>query len=377
MRIIGNTSYNIGRPSAGIFLLIALMVVTCSLVFGRMVNACTGIRLKAADGTVVFARTLEFGVDLESEVLVVPRGYSRTGTTPDGKDGVKWTAKYASVGANAEGLPILIDGVNEKGLAVGLFYFPTAAGYMRYSPAKAAKTIAPWEVGSWILENFATVDEVRKNVAGVVVPDVVLKKMGFVPPVHYAIHDASGKSVVIEYVEGKLHIYDNPLGVLTNSPGFDWQTTNLRNYVNFSLVNVPPVHLGSVTLVGFGQGTGMLGLPGDITPPARFVRAVAYTNSVFPSKTGDEAVLQAFHILNNFDIPKGSVRDDQKDQYGNVVADFTLWTSASDLKARRYYFRTYEDSQIRSIDLMKMPIDAKDITKFSMKGGEVIKSMSP
>jgi len=131
-----------------------------------------------------------------------------------------------------------------------------------------------------------------------VLPEVVLKEIGLAPPVHYAIHDASGKSIVIEYVEGKLHVYDDPLGVLTNSPAFDWQTTNLRNYVNFSLVNVPPVHLGTVTLVGFGQGTGMLGLPGDITPPARFVRAVAYTNSVFPSKTGDAAVLQAFHILN-------------------------------------------------------------------------------
>ena len=243
--------------------------------------------------------------------------------------------------------------------------------------AKASKTIAPWEIGSWILENFATVDEVRKNIGSIVVPEVVLKEMGFAPPVHYAIHDASGKSIVIEYIEGKLRVYDNPLGVLTNSPSFDWQMTNLRNYVNFSLVNVPPVHLGSVTLQGFVQGTGMLGLPGDLTPPARFVRAVAYTHSVFPSKTGDETVLQAFHILNNFDIPRGSPRDDQKDQYGNIIADYTLWTSASDLKARRYYFRTSENSQIRSVDLMKMPIDAKDITRISMKGNEVIKSMSP
>ena len=375
--MIDNTSCNTGRPFAKVFLLISLGVLVGSLFLGPVVEACTGIRLKAADGTIVFARTLEFGIGLGSEVIVVPRGYARTGTTPDGKNGLKWTAKYASVGANAEGLPILIDGVNEKGLAAGLFYFPTAAGYMKYDPAKASETIAPWEIGSWILEDFATVDEVRKNIGSVVVPEVVLKEMGFAPPVHYAILDASGRSIVIEYVEGKLRVYDNPLGILTNSPSFDWQMTNLRNYVNFSLVNVPPVHLGSVTLQGFGQGTGMLGLPGDVTPPSRFVRAVAYTHSVFPSKTGDEAVLQAFHILNNFDIPKGSAREDQKDQFGNIIADYTLWTSASDLKARRYYFRTYENSQIRSVDLMKMPIDAKDITKISMKSDEIIKSMSP
>ena len=98
--------------------------------------------------------------------------------------------------------------------------------------------------------------------------------------------DASGKSIVIEYVGGKLNVFDDPLGVVTNSPSFDWHMANLRNYVNFSMTNVPPVKLGSVKLEPFGQGSGMLGLPGDFTPPSRFVRAVAFSQSVFPSKTG-------------------------------------------------------------------------------------------
>jgi hypothetical protein len=101
------------------------------------------------------------------------------------------------------------------------------------------------------------------------------------------------------------------------------------------------------------------------------------STSAPPSKTGAEAVLQAFHILNNFDIPKGSVRAEQKDAHGNIEADYTLWTSASDLKARRFYFRTYENRQIRSVDLMKMPVDAKNISRISMKGPEIIKSLSP
>jgi choloylglycine hydrolase len=164
---------------------------------------------------------------------------------------------------------------------------------------------------------------------------------------------------------------------MTNSPAFDWHMTNLRNYVNFSLVNVPPVEVGGIKLEGFGQGTGMLGMPRDFTPPSRFVRAVAYSTSVLPSKTGDEAVLQAFHILNNFDIPRGSARDEHKDARGNIVADYTLWTSAIDLKAKRFYFRTYENSQIRSADLATMPVDAKNISTISMKGREVIKSLNP
>jgi len=147
--------------------------------------------------------------------------------------------------------------------------------------------------------------------------------------------------------------------------------------VNFSMNNVPPVTLGTVKLLPTGQGTGMLGLPGDFTPPSRFVRAVAFSQSVLPSKTGDAAVLQAFHVLNQFDIPKGSARDEQKDAHGNVIADYTLWTAASDLKTKRYYFRTYENSQIRAVDLMTMKLDATDIVKISMQGNEVIKLLNP
>lgn len=359
---------------------VASGVGVCALLLSSVVQpleACTGIRLSAKDGTVVHARTLEFAIDLHSDVMMVPRGYARTGTTPDGKDGLKWKAKYASVGLNGVGLPVLFDGLNEKGLAAGMFYFPTSAGYMPYTAADAGKTIAPWEVGSWILENFASVEEVKANIGSIVVPAVVFSGWGFAPEAHYIVHDASGKTIVIEYVGGKLNVYDNPLGVITNSPQFDWHMANLRNYVNFSMTNVPPVILGPVKLLPFGQGSGMLGLPGDFTPPSRFVRAVAFSQTAFALKTGDEAVLQAFHILNQFDIPKGAAREHEKDDYGNIQTDYTLWTAASDLKAKHYYFRTYENSQIRMVDLSKMNLDGKDIVKMSMKGGEVIKPLIP
>jgi choloylglycine hydrolase len=355
-------------------------LLAAAAMFGLVIvppaQACTGIELIAADGTVVHARTLEFGIDLKSNVIMVPRGYSRMGTTPDGKPGKTWTSKYATLGANALGMPILIDGLNERGLAVGLFYFPTTAKYEPYVPGDADRTVAPWELGSYILENFATVDEVRANLSNIVVPAVVLAAWKFSPPAHYVAHDATGKSVAIEYTDGKLHIYDNPLGVMTNSPAFDWQMTNLRNYVNFSLTDLSPVKVGSVTLVPFGQGTGMLGLPGDFTPPSRFVRAVAFSQSVLPSQTGYEAVLEAFHILNNFDIPKGASRSPTKDEHGNIVADHTIWTSAIDLNAKRFYFRSYENSEIRMVDLMKQKLDGKNIVSWSMKGDEMVKELS-
>jgi choloylglycine hydrolase len=215
---------------------------------------------------------------------------------------------------------------------------------------------------------------VRANLPNVVVPAVVLEAWKFSPPAHYVVHDATGKSIAVEYTDGKLNIYDNPLGVMTNSPAFDWHMTNLRNYVNFSLTDLPPVQVGSVKLVPFGQGSGMLGLPGDFTPPSRFVRAVAFSQSVLPSQTGYEAILQAFHILNDFDIPKGAARGRDKDEHGNIVADYTLWTSAIDLKAKRFYFRSFENSQIRMVDLTKL--DGKDIVTWSMKGDEVVKELA-
>ncbi len=135
---------------------------------------------------------------------------------------------------------------------------------------------------------------------------------------------------------------------MTNSPTFDWHMTNLRNYVNLTVTNVPPIGVGGIKLAQLGQGSGLRGLPGDFTPPSRFVRAVAFSQSAIPSDTAAAAVLQAFHILNNFDIPFGAVREVDN---GRMHAEATTWTSASDLKNLRWYFRTYDDQSIRSVDL--------------------------
>jgi choloylglycine hydrolase len=360
--------------------LIVAALLIGSLLLGLLVasaTACTGIRLTAADGTVVQARTMEFGVDMQSNVIVVPRGYERTGTTPDGKPGLKWTSKYASVGANGVNLPIMIDGVNDQGLAAGLFYFPGTAGYMAYSAEQADKSLAPWELGSWILENFATVAEVKAAIGEIVVAEVELKAWGFCPGAHFIVVDAAGAAIVVEYVGGKLNVYDNPLGVITNSPAFDWHMTNLRNYIKFTPTDAPPLVLDGVTLKGFGAGSGMLGMPGDFTPPSRFVRAVAYSQSAEPTPTGETVVLQAFHVLNNFDIPKGAILDVAKDAEGNAIADQTQWTSVCDLKAKKFYFRTFANSQIRSVDLGALNVDGGEIQTISMQGNEVIRPLFP
>lgn len=100
------------------------VVAICSLLAGPA-NACTGITLKAQDGAVVFGRTLEWGAfDLHSRLVIVPRGHAFKALMPDGNAGNTWTASYGAVGLDAVEKDFIVDGMNEKGLSVNVFYHP-------------------------------------------------------------------------------------------------------------------------------------------------------------------------------------------------------------------------------------------------------------
>ncbi|NML41105.1 choloylglycine hydrolase family protein [Chitinophaga sp. G-6-1-13] len=316
------------------------------------VPACTGIQLRARDGAIICARTLEFYNDLQAQVVVYPRNYPFNAVSPGGANkGLYWKARYAIVGINSMGKDAIADGMNEKGLAVGLYYLPGYASYMNVPPKKIAKSLSSTDVSAWLLSNFATVDQVKKAVdSGILInKGIPLYVNGGIPfPLHYSVHDADGKSLVIECVNGKLHCYYNPLGVLTNSPTFDWHIANLQQYLN-SRPSDACLKVGEDSIRSFGPGNGLVGIPGDFTPSSRFVRAVAYTQSLDPSPTADEAVTQAFQILNAFDIPKGVIKD--RTHPGNNV--YTLWTCANDLKNKRLYFHTINNRTLHMIDLMK------------------------
>jgi choloylglycine hydrolase len=340
---------------AGIATLIAAFTFATTPSF-----ACTGISLKAGDGAAVRGRTLEFGFPMQSKVLVIPAGKELSGTLPDGGKGLIYTSRYAMVGANALGLPVILDGINDQGLSVGLFYFPGYAKYTEVTKDNASRALAPQEFGVWALANFATVDEVRAAVKDIVLVPTPAPGLGSpqgaVAGAHFFLQDRSGKSLVVEPVDGTLKVHDAPLGVMTNAPTYDWHMTNLVSYINLSVKDVDSAKVGPVTLSAFGSGAGMLGLPGDFTPPSRFVRAVAFSQSAAPNATADDAVLSAFHILNQFDIPKGAVVNSA---IGQPVAEITEWTSVADLKNLRWYFRTHEDQSIRMVDLKKALENAK------------------
>jgi choloylglycine hydrolase len=346
------------------------ILLAASVFTSQTASACTSFLLRTSDNGAVYGRTMEFGFELESRAMVIPRNYKLASSGPDGKPAASWTSKYATVGLNALGVSALVDGMNEKGLAGGILYFPGFAGYADPAKSDPAKSLAPWDVLTWALTNFATVAEVKAALEGMAVIGVVQEQMKIAPPVHYTLHDASGASLVIEPVDGKLKIYDNPLGVMTNSPSFDWHLTNLRNYVKISPHNAPPLTIGSQSFAPLGEGSGLLGIPGDPTPPSRFLRALGYTLSVERKPSGIESVRLAEHIVNNFDIPKGWIKA------AGEPLEYTQWSTVADLTNRVFYVKTYTDPVLRAIDLKSFDLDAKAIVSAELKPGMAAPALS-
>lgn len=327
-----------------------LLAVAALLFCAHKAGACTGITLKSQDGSTVVARTIEWGgSDLNSRYAIVPRGYTQSSYIPGGKkDGMAFTARYGFVGLSVEQEEFVTEGLNEEGLSAGLFYFPGYGRYEDYSEADKAASIADLQLVSWILGAFKTVDEVKDGLKDVHVVSIDPRAS----TAHWRVADPSGRQIVIEIVDGKVNVYDNPLGVLTNSPGFEWQMTNLNNYVNLYPGTAKPQTLGGVKIASFGAGSGFLGIPGDVTPPSRFVRAAWYQATAPALATADKTVRQCFQILNNFDIPVGI--ETAEGETAVDIPSATQWTSATDMAGRKIYYRTMHDSAIRMIDLGKI-----------------------
>ncbi len=322
--------------------------------------ACTDVRLIAADGSAFTVRTMEFAADLKSETVIMPRGRQFTSPGPKGA-GLAWTSKYGFVFMNAYGQPAVTDGLNEKGLGFGALYLPGETQYETVKAGEEGRALSNIQFGAWVLGNFATVDEVRDAVASVRVWAEFVPQLGSYSPLHFAIHDASGKSLVIEYIGGTAHVYDNTIGVLTNSPTYDWHIQNLRNYVNLTAENTAPVKLGNTTYASTGQGSGLHGLPGDPTPPSRFVMAAATAYLADQPKDAAGALVLAQHLIDRVDIPKGLVRDYADG--GKPTGDYTQWTVFRDHANKVYFWRSYDDTGLKALDLKTVDFSAGQPTR--------------
>ena len=345
-----------------------IIAIATVLFAGNTANACTGIMLKTKDGKTVSGRTLEFGVEVSTSLIAVPMNYQFTGKTALGA-GLKYKSKYSMTGIITFNDMNIADGMNSAGLSSGAFYFPTFAEYTPLTKDNRSKALSPVDFNNWILSQFATVDEVKKAIENneVVIVPTVLEGWGeTAPPFHYVVYDKSGKSIVIEPIKGKLVVYDNPIGVITNSPSFDWHMTNLRNYTNLKAENVNSMTINGITFKSLGQGSGMKGIPGDFTPPSRFVRATAFVVTAIPVETTYEAIGEVFHILNNFDIPKGFSRE-VVDK--TVYSDYTQLTCARDPQTLKYYYKTYNNQTIKEFDLNDFDAKSKNILVLNTNEG--------
>lgn len=330
--------------------------------------ACTSLVFRAQDGTGIYARTMEWGAsDLNSEMVLVPRGTRFASELAAGETGMAWESTYGFVGINAGGQPFATDGMNEEGLTVGLLFYPGFAQYQELDKNDRPQTINNNDVGNLLLGLYKTVDEVRDAMPKIhVVRNADLeKKFGYASPLHYIVTDASGASVVIEYTKGELTIFDNKVGAMTNAPSYDWHILNLRNYPQLHPLGAQPNRtINGVSLAPFGAGSGMLGLPGDFTPPSRFIRAVAFVQTMEPVKGAPEAVSAASTMLNNFDIPKGLVREGPSAE--DYHLGYTQWSVIADTRHKVYYYWTMYDRRMRSVDFSKLDFGAKKVSSFPL-----------
>lgn len=317
-------------------------------------SACTGISIHTLDKKHIQARTIEWGeFPLQSKLIISPRNQEFQSLTPQGKNGIKWKAKYGFVGISVAQDNFIGEGMNEVGLNAGLFYFVHYGSLSPFSSKNSNQSISDMELVTYILSNFKNTDEVIEAFNHIKVVPFMLLKNGKAPPTaHWRISDAEGKSIVIEIMNGEVKIHQNTIGVLTNSPNFDWHLTNLNNYVNLKAGSAKPFEMGEQNIFAVGAGSGMLGLPGDFTPPSRFIRAAFFLHTAPKPKNAYDGIMQAFHLLNLFDLPIGT-EFAETTKIPNLPSA-TQWTAVSNQSDKEFFYKTMYNSRIRKVDLKEI-----------------------
>lgn len=310
---------------------------------------CTDIRLVRLTDRHISGRTLDFGYEVNSQVQVVPRGqrYEAIATGTDVST-LSWSNTLGFVGMDAFGFSWAIcDGLNEAGLSVGTLWLPETELPTDPPTSGEQAAIDFVHLAAWLLGTCKTVADARTALESVQIwnapvkrlwpsdtpmPDMLKPLTEYAFTEHLTIHDAAGGDLVVEFLDGQAVFHDNVIGVLTNSPTYDWHTTNLRNYIGLTNVESKPVNLMGMPVTGTGNGTGLLGMPGDVTPASRFIRATVLTEVTATAKDTRDAINQTFHSLDLVSVPR----------FLAASGDYTQWYVARDHDDPTYYVRTYD-----------------------------------
>jgi len=312
---------------------------------------CTNFKVKPAkDGSIVVGRSMEFPMGIPTALGVLPNNFAGESSAPQGKTGKSWTASHGVVGMSAFGSPQhLSDGMNDAGVSAHFLYMP--GGFCTYAEFVGdGNDISELDVIAYLLGTCSSIGEVKAAMQGLRVWGYD-PGMGFAPPCHILVHDTKA-SLAIELHTDGVHLVDNPTSIGTNAPYLDWHLTNLANYVGLSAEMPDPVEVGELTVKSLGQGQGLMGLPGDYTPPGRFIRAAAQVTLSDQPADSHEAELIALHILNTLDITPGIIREPAPK--GGTNDEVTVWDSISNLTGNRYAYRTVTDPTVYVVDLEKV-----------------------
>jgi choloylglycine hydrolase len=355
------------------------LLTAASLTIASVGNAvaCTSLIMMDVNGNAYHARTMEFSSRVPTELTYYPAGTKITSATPAGAQGLTFNTKFAILGmAGVKAMnpnakqATFAEGANDQGLSFSMNWLNGTT-----SPAVGtdnSKILAVSDLGAWVLGNFKTAADVKTAMTNgsteFWVP--VLKSLDPTNPLpqHYSVHDKKGGSIVIEFTNGKVNVYDNPVGVMTNGPEFPWHLQNLNNYT-FTNVDKNTGQLGKMKLATQDAGIALTALPSAQTSQGRFVKGAFYVNYVRKAKNPDDAIITLGHVINNFDRPhdlsvdgSGGTGDGVRSQ--STSSEVTEWTVMADLSRNLYYVRSINALNWSVIDINKLK-DVKQIKSVS------------
>lgn len=319
---------------------------------------CTAVTYKTADH--YFGRNLDYEFAYHQTVTVTPRKFPFRFRRKD-----TMREHYAMIGMAfvQEDYPLYYDATNEKGLSMAGLNFPGNAVYQSEAPEK--DNITPFEFIPWLLGQCATVGEAREKLARLNLLNEDFSPQLPLSPLHWMIADRD-ECIVVESVRDGLKVYDDPAGVLTNNPCFDYHMTNLTNYMSLSPADPENLFSDKLGLAPYSRGMGGLGLPGDLSSASRFVKA-AFTRLNSRSGTSEsESLSQFFHILGSVAQQRGCCKVEHGYEY-------TIYSSCCNTDKGIYYYTTYENSQITGVDMHRENLDGAELVSYPLIEGQQLR----
>ncbi len=319
---------------------------------------CTALSLTTKDR--YFGRNLDLDRSYGEEVCVMPRQFPLIFRRMGGI-----SAHYTMIGMATVvgGTPLFYEAANEYGLAMAGLNFP---GNAHYAPLTEEKdNIAPFEFIPWILCQCKTVEEAKKLLLRMNLADIAFSEQLPPSPLHWMISDGV-QDIVIEAMRDGLHIHENPVGVLTNNPPFEYHLANLKRYCHLSNDNANIVREENLPYTAYCQGLGAVGLPGDVSSMSRFVRMVFGKKNSVCGNDESASVGQFFHLLSSVEMIKGVCRTDEG------TWDITGYSACINTSRGLYYYTTYGNRRITCVDMHKTDLESRTISRFPLVSEESI-----